>query len=291
MKKSYFFAGVSILFWSTFATISKLMLGSFNNFQVLCINSLLAAAALLVINIVTKKYKILKNYRLKDYVIMALIGLPGTFFYYVFYYAGADILTSASQAFIINYMWPIMSVVFACIILKEKLTIRKIAAIIMSFVGVVVVAGGDIMNFSNDTLKGVCLCFSGAVMYGLFTALNKKMKYETSIAMMINFFVSFLLTGCIIVIRGEFFTFNILQFAGFLWGGVFSMGIANTTWILALSGANTAKISNLAYITPFLSLIWTSLILKDAISLYSVIGLVIIVGGILIQLKDKKQTE
>ena len=75
---------------------------------------------------------------------------------------------------------------------------------------------------------------------------------------------------------------------GMLWNGVFSIGIATTSWQIALEGGNTAKISNLAYITPFLSLIWTSVFLKEKITVFSVVGLVIIVLGIFVQLKDKK---
>lgn len=65
------------------------------------------------------------------------------------------------------------------------------------------------------------------------------------------------------------------------------MAIANTVWVVALSLGNTAKISNLAYITPFLSLVWTFLILKEPLNIYSIVGLVVIVCGILIQIRDK----
>ena len=51
----------------------------------------------------------------------------------------------------------------------------------------------------------------------------------------------------------------------------------------------SAKISNLAYITPFLSLVWTSLLLKERITVYAVTGLVVIILGICIQLKDGKK--
>ena len=57
---------------------------------------------------------------------------------------------------------------------------------------------------------------------------------------------------------------------------------------MALESGNTAKISNLAYITPFLSFIWTGLILKEPIHWNSIVGLLLIVCGILIQLKKKK---
>ena len=56
-----------------------------------------------------------------------------------------------------------------------------------------------------------------------------------------------------------------------------------------LEKGDTAKISNLAYITPFLSLIWTALILKESFNIYSILGLIVIVLGIFIQMKDKKE--
>ena len=78
---------------------------------------------------------------------------------------------------------------------------------------------------------------------------------------------------------------------GFMWNGIFSVAIANTFWVMALETGKTEKVSNLAYITPFLSLIWTSLFLNEEIKLNSLIGLMIIIFGILIQMKDKKQSK
>ena len=69
---------------------------------------------------------------------------------------------------------------------------------------------------------------------------------------------------------------------------MFTSATGFTSWALALEKGDTAKISNLAYITPFLSLIWTGLILKEKISIYAIIGLIVIILGILIQLKDKR---
>ncbi len=80
------------------------------------------------------------------------------------------------------------------------------------------------------------------------------------------------------------------QLLGLGWIGIFTSAIAFTSWAVALAKGNTAKISNLAYITPFLSLIWTAIILKETISVFSVIGLALIILGILIQNKTKKAT-
>ncbi len=288
MKKAYMLAAVSILCWSTVATVAKLLLGSINNFQLLWMSSLFAGLFLLIVNIATRRIKILKEYKVKDFLTSILIGLPSTFFYYAFYYAGTAVMP-ASQAFIINYMWPIMSVVFACIILKEKLTWRKGLAIAISFVGVGIVTSGELISFNATTLLGAVFCLIGAVSYGVFTALNQKKDYDNWLTMMLSYFTTFILTTVINGASGNLFVPDLVQILGFAWNGMFTMAVANTVWVLALKAGDTAKVSNLAYITPFLSLVWTFIFLGETPSIYSLVGLVVIILGIFVQLKDKKK--
>lgn len=286
MKKAYICAGISIACWSTVAVVSKLLLGQLDNIQLLWASSFFAALFLLGYNLFKGSLRKLREYKFKDYAISVATGLPSTLFYYLFYYAGTDKMP-ASQAFIVNYLWPIMSVLFACIILKEKLTIRKILAIVISFVGVIVVSGKDLLHLSEDVLAGTLCCVLGAVSYGLFTALNRKYDYDKFITLMLSYFASFLITTVINAANHALFIPDWKQLLGFAWNGIFTMAIANTVWVIALSLGNTAKISNLAYITPFLSLVWTFLILEEPLNIFSVIGLTIIVCGILIQIQDK----
>jgi len=288
MKKQYLFAATSIALWSTMPTISKLLLHKMDSFQVLCVSAIFAAFFLLAVNVVTGNIKRLKEYNLKDYVITVLIGLPGMFLYYVFFYTGTSMMP-ASQAFIVNYLWPIMSVVFACILLKEKMTSRKLLAIVISFFGVVIVTSADIINFNEKIIIGALFCVAGAVSYGIFTALNQKYKYDKRISMMLVLFVTFILTGIINLASGKPMELGGFELLGLGWNGMFSIGIATTSWQIALEKGNTAKISNLAYITPFVSLIWTSLFLDDEkISGVHIVGLAVIILGIFVQLKDKK---
>jgi drug/metabolite transporter (DMT)-like permease len=76
--------------------------------------------------------------------------------------------------------------------------------------------------------------------------------------------------------------------AGLAWNGIGVMAVATTTWAMALDCGNTAKISNLAYITPFLSLVWVFFILKEVPTPWAIGGLCLIVLGIFVQLKDRK---
>ena len=287
MKKEYLYAGISILLWSTTATVTKLLLGSLNSLQILFVGSAFAFIFLLVVNIIKGNLKELRSYKINDYLQISGTGILGTFLYNLFLYLGINKL-QASQAFIINYLWPIMIVVFASIILKEKMTTRKIIAILLSFIGVIIVtANGNLLNVGNDTLLGATYCIIAAISYGLFSVLNKKNNYNKYVSMMLYYFVSFVISLIYILTSKTWFTLEITQFAGLLWIGIFTSATAFTSWALALEKGDTAKISNLAYITPFLSLVWTALVLKENISIYSLVGLIIIVVGIFIQLKDK----
>ncbi len=285
MKKSYLYAAGAILLWSTLPTISKLLLGEMDSYTVLCVSSLCAAVALVIINLCSGKWNTIKAYRFTDYLKMAAIGAPGVFIYYALYYEGTTRML-ASQAFIINYLWPIMSIVFACVLLGEKMTLRKAIAVAMSFLGVFTVAGGDILHFDADVAIGTLCCFGAAVCYGLFTALTKKSRYDTQIVVTVATVTAFVGSLALVWLRGGTIAITPTQIPGILWNGVGTMALANLSWALALSSGNTAKVSNLAYITPFLSLVWTRLILSEPIQPLSVVGLCLIIAGVFVQLKD-----
>jgi len=288
MKKEYIYAIISVLLWSTTATVSKLLLGSLDSMQILLLSSLFSFIFLLIINCINGSIKEIKKYKPKDYLIIFSLGLIGIFLYDLFFYLGINAM-QASQAFIINYLWPIMTVLFACIILKEKFTLRKIIAIIISFIGVIIVSSnGNIINIDKSSVMGTVYCMLAAILYGLFSVLNKKQNYNKFTSMMLFYFCSFIISLIYVLVSKKTFIPELSQLFGVLWIGIFTSAIAYTSWALALAKGDTARISNIAYLTPFISLIWTGIVLKEKISLYSVLGLIIIVLGILIQMKNKK---
>ena len=222
MKKEYLYAGVSILLWSTSATVTKLLLSNLNSMQILFISSFIAFIFLLIINLVKGNLKELKKYKLKDYVQIFINGLLGTFLYNLFLYLGISKM-QASDAFIINYLWPIMTVLCACIILKEKLTLRKIIAIIISFIGVVIVAGnGNILNITKYNLTVAIYCIIAAISCGHFSSLNKKKNYNKFSTTMLFYLFSFLICLVYMLVSNKFYVPETNQFLGLLWIGIFT---------------------------------------------------------------------
>lgn len=66
--------------------------------------------------------------------------------------------------------------------------------------------------------------------------------------------------------------------------GIFEMGITFVLWLYALRlSENTAKIGNLIFLSPFLSLVFIHFLVGEKILASTLIGLGLIVSGLLIQ--------
>ena len=74
-----------------------------------------------------------------------------------------------------------------------------------------------------------------------------------------------------------------------LLNGLVVNGISYIFWLKALEYGDTSVISNALYVTPFLSLVSITLFLGEQILLSSVVGLVIIVVGIVLQSVNLRQ--
>lgn len=282
--KKYFFAGGTVLIWSTLAAMVKVLLGDMPNLQMLSISSVFAFVFLLVLNVANGSVKFMKQYAAKDYIKMAGLGFLGLFVYSALYYYGIGQLTS-QQACILNYLWPIMLVIFSCIILREKLTVMKGVAMMCSFIGIIILTVGmDGTAGSGNVAAGVASCIIAAACYGLFSVLNKKADYNQNIAMMIIWLTTAVCAGALGMCTEQWVPINGAQWLGLIWLGVVVDAVAYLMWALALNEAeNTATIANMAYLTPFLSLIVSAVVVKEKVDFTAVVALVFIIGGILMQ--------
>lgn len=288
MKKSYFYAFVSVFFWSTTTSVSKLLLHSISTIQVMAVSSVFAAAFLMLVNIWKGNIRQLKAYRLRDYLTIAGVGFLGMFLYRLLLFMGVARML-ASQATIVNYLWPIMAVLAGCVLLREKLTARKVIAAVMSFAGVIIVTtAGDITALSGNNLTGAVYCVVAAVFYGLFVAINKKLRYDSFVSMMLYNAVAAICAIAVTCISGETLWLTLHQNLGLSWVGICNTAIGFVAWDLAMKTGDTAMVANLAYITPFLSLVVAHFLLGEPITLWSVGGLLVIIAGIFLQMKDTK---
>ena len=283
MKKNYLYAIAAVLMWSTLAAVSKMMLKDLPNLQTLAISGAIAFLFLFFINLKNGKWKLLKTYKAKDYAIISGLGLLGLFVYSALYYYGLRWLSS-QEACILNYLWPMMLVAFSCLILKERLTGIKLLAMLCSFAGIVLLCAGSSGSTGGSAGLGMVACICAAACYGLFSVLNKKLDYDQEIFMMLGWLLVAVASAVLGLSTENWVVLQPAQWGGMLWLGIATNAIAYLWWALSLQGIeNTAKIANLAYLTPFLSLVVSFVLLGEKISLRALAALVFIVGGVLLQ--------
>lgn len=283
MKKNYFYAAVTVVIWATTTVVVKIVLSNIPDMQALCVSSFLAFIFMLAVNIKTGSVKKMNRYSAKKYAVMAGLGFLGIFLYSVLYYYGIKQL-KAQDACILNYLWPIMLVVFSCIILKERMTAMKIAALLCSFAGIVIMSVGTGNNAAENTIFGTVACILAAACYGLFSVLNKRADYDQNITMMVIWLVVAVCAAAFGLLTETWVPIHGTMWLGILWIGIVIDAVAYLLWALALSRAqDTAAIANMAYLTPLLSVVFSAVILKEKIQLKSIAALGFIVGGIALQ--------
>jgi len=280
---AYWYTLLASIIWASTAAVSKLILINLTNFEVLFYSSFFAVLGLGFFLFFKNRLRIIRDYKLFDYVWFAFMGLLGVFLYYILFY-GALMFSSAQEAFIMNYTWPIWIVLFSFIILREKISFLKILAILISFFGVYVVATKGSFNiFSADSWLGIFMGLGAGICYGLFSVFGKKRKYDEISSMFFYYLFAFIFIAVF-----NFFTLDLrfltsLEFIGVAWLGIFVSGVAFVLWFLALKQGDTAKVSNLIFLTPFISLIYIYLLIGEKILFSSIIGLILIVFGIILQ--------
>lgn len=291
MKKEYVYAGTSVLCFGTVATASKLLMNQLDAVYVLAFSFLAATLFLGIYNWKKGYLQELRKLSGKTMIRMVVIGSLGVFFYNYFLLLGTDLL-EAQTAFVINELWPALIIIFSCWILGEKMNPGKAAAVIFSFLGILVVTtDGKLTDFSFGSPKGILFALLAAICYGLYCTLNKRETYDKNLSVMISYGAGTILAFVLIIIQGKLSLPTGGQTAGMLWNGIICNALPYLTWALALDIGNTAVIANLAYLTPFVSLLCTHFVLGEKVTIFSVLGLVLIVLGIVIQMLVNKKIE
>lgn len=172
-KLAYLYVGIVILLWSSVPAVTKLLLKNLDSFQVLFFISLAASLTLFLVAAFQNKLQIALKYDLKDYFNFAYMGCLGIFLYYLFMF-GSLALIPAQEYTVINYLWPILLLIFASAILIEKFTPLKVLAMILSFSGIyIVISQGNALSPTFSNWVGILFAFLGAASYGLFSVLGK----------------------------------------------------------------------------------------------------------------------
>lgn len=217
-----------------------------------------------------------------------LLGSINPFLYYLVLFKAYDLLP-AQEAQAINYTWALMLTFLSVPLLKQKLTFSDIIAGIICYFGVLIIStkGAPFsLNFSN--MDGVLLALLSTVLWAIYWIFNTKSKADPLVSLFSNFLFALPIIGIYVYFTQEIEIPDVKAILAATYVGFFEMGITFLFWLKAMQVAeSTAKIANLIFISPFISLIFIYFILNEPIYISTLFGLCFIIVGLLIQRKNK----
>ncbi|PKQ63721.1 hypothetical protein BZG01_15525 [Labilibaculum manganireducens] len=283
-KKAYIYALSAIFCWSTVATAFKIALRGMDFLHLLLISSGIAVLFLGCLLLFTSQLQKTFSGSTKDYIRSAGLGFLNPFLYYLVLLKAYSILP-AQFALSLNYIWPITLVLLSIPLLKHKIGWKSISCILVSFSGVVIIANkGSFTSIQTPNTFGVLLALSSSVFWALFWLFNVRDLREEKGKLFLNMAFGFLYILISIILFSEFRMPDNKSILAAVYIGVVECGIAAVFWLKALKmTSSTDKISNLVFLSPFVSLLFVHLIIGESIYLSTLAGLVLIILGIVLQ--------
>lgn len=281
---AYVFALSAILSWSTVATAFKIALRGMDFIHLLSISSTTALIFFAAVLLLKRDFKTVLRTPKSDLLHSAYLGFLNPFLYYFILLKAYSIL-SAQLALSLNYIWPITLVLLSIPLLKQKIGFKSIICIIISFLGVIIIANrGSFTSIETPNTWGVFLALSSSIIWALFWIFNMKDKREDLNKLFLNF--AFGLIYCLISlgIAGKFHMPDSKSLGAAIYIGLIECGIAYIFWLKALNlSSSTDKIGNMVFLSPFISLFLIHLFIGETIYISTWVGLAFIVTGILLQ--------
>jgi drug/metabolite transporter (DMT)-like permease len=285
IRKSYLYASLAILFWSTVPTAFKISLGELEVLPMLTLATYTSTLVLLIVVLAGKKTDLLKKTTPRELAGSAILGFINPFIYYLILLKAYQLLP-AQVAQPLNMIWPIILVFLSVPILGQKIGRKSFIALFISFIGVYIISSqGKLFSPGQTNLTGVLLATGSSVFWAFYFIFNVKDKRDEAVKLFLNFLFGSIYLTAAMFITGKWQTdFDLKGVAASVYVGIFEMGITFLFWLKALQMASTTdKVSNLVYLAPFLSLIFVHFILHEPVYYTTPAGLLLIIFGILIQ--------
>lgn len=286
--KAYCLALTTIGLWSTVASACKISLRYITPEEMVLYSTFTSCLVLAVIVLIQGKIGQLRTMGQKEWLLSFQLGLLNPMLYYLVLFKAYDLLP-AQQAQPLNYTWAITLSLLSVPLLGQKLGKRQLVAICISYFGVVVIStSGNLFAFRFESPLGVFLALLSTVFWALYWIGNTRDDRDPVVGLLMNFLCAAPCALLYMLVFHQVRLVDIRGLGGAIYLGVFEMGVAFLFWLTAMKLTdNTAKLANLIFLAPFLSLVFISLLVGEKILPSTLIGLLFIVTGLIVQSRVK----
>jgi len=293
--KALLYGLATVAIWSTVASAFKLTLRHLDPLQLLlcaCAASLTALAAILA-----ARGGLGAALRLpaRDMARCALLGALNPALYYMVLFMAYDLLP-AQEAQPLNYTWAITLTLLSVPLLGQRLRLPDAAAILVSYAGVVVISThGDPLSMAFSDPLGVALALGSTIIWALYWIYNTRSTLDPVTGLFLNFLFGLPVILAATLLFTEWPPLTPAGLLGAAYVGVFEMGVTFALWLTAMKyaampdGGGTARVANLIFLSPFLSLVFIHFLVGEDILPSTLVGLgFIIAGNALMRLGPKR---
>lgn len=279
----------AVLLWSTVATAFKLSLQVMSPLQLLGwagVFSVLVLAA--GVTWLGRWHELYGRLRARPGLYL-MLGTLNPALYYLILFRAYDLLP-AQQAQALNYTWALTLSLLAVPMLKQRLYRVDMLAMGLGYFGALVIATrGQLLALQFDSVSGVALALASTLVWALYWIINTRAEGAPAVTLLLCFMCGTPMVWGLMLWQGEAGWPGAQGVLGALWVGVFEMGLTFMLWLGALRAAtHVSRVSNLIFLSPFLSLVFIYLFLHEPIAPATFAGLGLIVAAVVLQQRARR---
>lgn len=273
---------VCVALWALIPVVAKLGQTNLDSHQFLFWSSLVSLLAFAGTIVVVKKQREFLTYKIGDLLKALSLGFLGTYLYYILLYFGYA-RAQGLEILVLQYSWPIFIVLLSIMLLKEKLTFRKILAVTLGFLGVMLVlTKGNFTQIRLDNFGVDLLVLLAAFVFGLFSVLSKKVKLEPYTLITVYFLAATIAALVSMFWLSEFTLPTKNALIPILVNGLFVNGFSYIFWLKALKAAEASFVAPFVFLTPVLAAVYLIVFFQEPMLPVYGIGLAAVIAGGLI---------
>ena len=263
--------------------VRKLGTYGFNPIQIVCIRVVLAALVFCVVQLAKDP----KGFRisLRDVPLFLGLGLGSILFFTVCYFTAISMMTLSTAA-ILLYTSPIWIMLMSLLFFHEKLTAKKIIALVLAFGGCVLVSG---ISGGGLTIMGLLVGLGSGIGYGLYSilgtvALRRYTPYTvTTWTFIIAAIGSILISHPADMIAKNSVAPSIPGLLGFsLLTALVTAVIPFLAYTLGLRSVEASKAGILATVEPMVATLIGIFVFSEPLTLMSGVGVLLILAAVVI---------
>lgn len=244
-----------------------------------------------ILKTIQVKSKTRETIQKKDWLLLGWIGFIGYFVSIAFQFIGTK-LSDAHTGSLITSATPAFMVVFATLILKEKLTGRKVISVILATIGVIIVIGWD--TKAGDYFLGSMILVGAAITWALLSIYVKIASARFTSLTITTYAVMFALVFTTPVMIWELQSNAAYYDSALVIMGVIYLGLVSTAgafflWNKGLELMDAGIGSLFFFFQPLVGSFLGWLILNERLGFNFFVGAILIIAGVVIVTFQKEK--